>query len=68
VGHLGRGAPEEALADEVGPLGIKVLVEPGAFRTRLFAATSQSGQIADYSAAVGRTRQMVQASDGQQPG
>jgi NAD(P)-dependent dehydrogenase (short-subunit alcohol dehydrogenase family) len=59
----------EALADEVGPLGIKVLiVEPGAFRTRFFAATSQSGQIADYSATVGRTRQMVQASDGQQPG
>jgi NAD(P)-dependent dehydrogenase (short-subunit alcohol dehydrogenase family) len=59
----------EALADEVRPLGIKVLiVEPGAFRTRFFAATSESEQIADYSATVGRTRQMVQASDGRQPG
>ena len=59
----------EALADEVRPLGIKVLiVEPGAFRTRFFATASESGQIADYSATVGRTRQMVEANDGQQPG
>ncbi|HEX6449196.1 MAG TPA: oxidoreductase [Trebonia sp.] len=59
----------EALADEVRPLGIKVLiVEPGAFRTGLFGSTTDSGQIADYSATVGPTRQMIQASDGQQPG
>jgi NAD(P)-dependent dehydrogenase (short-subunit alcohol dehydrogenase family) len=59
----------EALADEVRPLGIKVLiVEPGAFRTGFFAAASESGQIADYSATVGRTRRMVQDSDGLQPG
>jgi NAD(P)-dependent dehydrogenase (short-subunit alcohol dehydrogenase family) len=59
----------EALADEVRPLGIKVLiVEPGAFRTGFFAAASESGQIADYSATVGRTRRMVQGSDGLQPG
>ncbi|MGH3210117.1 MAG: oxidoreductase [Trebonia sp.] len=59
----------EALADEVRPLGIKVLiVEPGAFRTGLFGATTGSEQIADYSATVGPTRQMIQASDGRQPG
>jgi NAD(P)-dependent dehydrogenase (short-subunit alcohol dehydrogenase family) len=59
----------EALADEVRPFGIKVLiVEPGAFRTGFFAATSESERIAGYSATVGLTRQMIQASDGQQPG
>jgi NAD(P)-dependent dehydrogenase (short-subunit alcohol dehydrogenase family) len=59
----------EALADEVRPLGIKVLiVEPGAFRTGLFGATTDSGQIADYSATVGPTRRMIRDSDGQQPG
>lgn len=59
----------EALADEVRPLGIKVLiVEPGAFRTGLFGSTTDSEQIADYSATVGPTRQMVEASDGRQPG
>ena len=59
----------EALADEVRPLGIKVLiVEPGAFRTGLFGATTDSEQIADYSATVGPTRRMIRASDGQQPG
>jgi NAD(P)-dependent dehydrogenase (short-subunit alcohol dehydrogenase family) len=59
----------EALADEVRPLGIKVLiVEPGAFRTGLFGSTTGSGQIADYSATVGPTRQIIQVSDGRQPG
>jgi NAD(P)-dependent dehydrogenase (short-subunit alcohol dehydrogenase family) len=59
----------EALADEVRPLGIKVLiVEPGAFRTGLFGSTTGSEQIADYSATVGPTRQMIQVSDGRQPG
>lgn len=59
----------EALADEVGPLGIKVLiVEPGAFRTGFFGAASASEQIADYAATVGQTRQMVRSSDGKQPG
>ncbi|HEX3515494.1 MAG TPA: oxidoreductase [Trebonia sp.] len=59
----------EALADEVRPLGIKVLiVEPGAFRTGLFGSTTDSEQIADYSATVGPTRQMIEASDGRQPG
>ena len=59
----------EALADEVRPLGIKVLiVEPGAFRTSLLANISVSRQIADYVPAVGPTRHMVERSDGAQPG
>jgi NAD(P)-dependent dehydrogenase (short-subunit alcohol dehydrogenase family) len=59
----------EALADEVRPLGIKVLiVEPGAFRTGLFGSTTDSEQIGDYSATVGTTREMIQVSDGRQPG
>jgi NAD(P)-dependent dehydrogenase (short-subunit alcohol dehydrogenase family) len=59
----------EALADEVGPLGIKVLiVEPGAFRTALFGNLSSSEPIADYTATVGLTREMVRTGDGKQPG
>jgi len=59
----------EALADEVGPLGIKVLiVEPGAFRTGLFGNHSVSTPIPDYAATAGRTRQMIEASAGAQPG
>jgi NAD(P)-dependent dehydrogenase (short-subunit alcohol dehydrogenase family) len=59
----------EALADEVRPLGIKVLiVEPGAFRTGLFGNTSASGQIADYADTVGTTRAMIDSSNGAQPG
>ncbi|RKN45827.1 oxidoreductase [Streptomyces hoynatensis] len=59
----------EALAQEVAPLGIKVLVvEPGAFRTGLFGGTRASAEIADYAATVGPTRRMVEAGDGDQPG
>ena len=59
----------EALADEVRPLGIKVLiVEPGAFRTALFSNTSASAQIADYTATVGPTRHMIETGNGAQPG
>ncbi|SBW22498.1 short-chain alcohol dehydrogenase/reductase [Candidatus Protofrankia californiensis] len=59
----------EALADEVRPLGIKVLiVEPGAFRTNLFANISVSEEIADYTDTVGPTRQMTETGDGAQPG
>jgi NAD(P)-dependent dehydrogenase (short-subunit alcohol dehydrogenase family) len=59
----------EALADEVKPLGIKVLiVEPGAFRTTLFGSPSASEELADYDATVGNTRRTVAASDGKQPG
>ncbi|MFG2501027.1 oxidoreductase [Streptomyces sp. NPDC048441] len=60
----------EALAQEVGPLGIKVLVvEPGAFRTSLFGNTSAgSVEIPDYAETAGVTRTMVAGGDGDQPG
>jgi NAD(P)-dependent dehydrogenase (short-subunit alcohol dehydrogenase family) len=59
----------EALADEVRPLGIKVLiVEPGAFRTGLFGHHSASTPIADYAGTVGQTRHMIEAGAGNQPG
>ena len=65
-------APEgmsEALADEVRPLGIKVLIaEPGAFRTALFANITASPVIDDYAATVGPTRHMTETGDGSQPG
>ena len=48
----------EALADEVGPLGIKVLiVEPGAFRTSLMGnASRQRRPVPGYEDKVGVTR------------
>ncbi|MEU5001601.1 oxidoreductase [Streptomyces sp. NPDC021622] len=60
----------EALAQEVGPLGIKVLiVEPGAFRTSLFGNTSAGAvEIPDYAETAGATRKMVAGGDGDQPG
>jgi NAD(P)-dependent dehydrogenase (short-subunit alcohol dehydrogenase family) len=59
----------EALADEVRPLGIKVLVvEPGAFRTGLFTNGGESAEIEAYSSSVGETRQLVARGDGSQPG
>ncbi|UVS77757.1 SDR family NAD(P)-dependent oxidoreductase [Actinokineospora sp. UTMC 2448] len=59
----------EALADEVRPLGVKVLiVEPGAFRTGLFGNRSASPEIADYADTAGATRRMVSTADGAQPG
>jgi NAD(P)-dependent dehydrogenase (short-subunit alcohol dehydrogenase family) len=59
----------EALADEVRPLGIRVLiVEPGAFRTSLFGNNSVSVPIADYAPTVGPTREMAGTADGTQPG
>jgi len=59
----------EALADEVGPLGIKMLiVEPGAFRTGLFGSYSASDPMPEYADTVGKTRQMISDSAGTQPG
>ena len=59
----------EALADEMRPFGVKVLiVEPGAFRTRLFGNVSASAEIAGYEDTVGPTRTMVETGDGAQPG
>ncbi|WP_042382964.1 oxidoreductase [Streptacidiphilus melanogenes] len=59
----------EALAAEVGPLGIKVLVvEPGAFRTGLLGNASMSAELDDYRATAGATRAMVDGGSGTQPG
>ncbi|MCQ4214183.1 oxidoreductase [Streptomyces longispororuber] len=61
----------EGLADEVTPFGIKVLiVEPGAFRTNLFAkdAAYFSDEHPAYAEKVGVTRQMVRGAGGEQPG
>jgi len=60
----------EALAAEVAPHGIKVLiVEPGAFRTRFSSgALVQSREMPEYVDTVGRTRTMITGIDGQQPG
>ncbi|MFI8824443.1 oxidoreductase [Streptomyces sp. NPDC053431] len=60
----------EALAAEVNPLGIHVLiVEPGAFRTGLFGNHSLSEDgIADYADTVGATRAFVETGGGTQAG
>ena len=59
----------EALAEEVRPFGIKVLVvEPGAFRTGLFTNGTDSADIGAYASTVGATRRMVAEGDGSQPG
>ncbi|CCK27695.1 short-chain oxidoreductase [Streptomyces davaonensis JCM 4913] len=60
----------EGLADEVAEFGIKVLiVEPGAFRTSLFAPdrAGVSGDSGLYPK-VSRTRGFVEGGDGSQPG
>ena len=60
----------EALAAEVGPLGIRVLVvEPGAFRTSFSGGgLHESEPIAAYEDTVGPTRRMIKGIDGTQPG
>ncbi|MBQ1124815.1 oxidoreductase [Streptomyces sp. B15] len=59
----------EALADEVAPYGIKVLiVEPGSFRTGLFSAGTASEETGPYADTVGATRRMIESSNGLQPG
>jgi NAD(P)-dependent dehydrogenase (short-subunit alcohol dehydrogenase family) len=68
-----KGALEqasEALAAEVGPLGINVLiVEPGAFRTRFAGpALHLSASIPDYEATAGLTRTTLSTSHDTQPG
>src|ERR671919_335287 len=63
-------AMSEALAVEVGPLGIQVLiVEPGAFRTGLLGARMHaSREIPAYAETAGMTRAGAAAMDGKQPG
>ncbi len=60
----------EALAPEVAPFGIKVLiVEPGAFRTGFSGgALAQSREMPEYAGTVGPTREMITGIDGTQPG
>ncbi|WP_030433022.1 oxidoreductase [Allokutzneria albata] len=59
-----------ALAAEVAPLGIDVLiVEPGAFRTSFSGAgLVESAELPDYRDTVGPTRTMIKSIDGTQPG
>jgi NAD(P)-dependent dehydrogenase (short-subunit alcohol dehydrogenase family) len=60
----------EALADEVAPFGIRVLVvEPGAFRTEFGGRRMhRSGVIDAYRVSTGATRAAVDDMDGTQPG
>ena len=60
----------EALAAEVAPMGIKVLiVEPGAFRTGFSGGgLVESQALPEYQATVGATREMIKGIDGTQPG
>lgn len=60
----------EALAAEVAPFGVRVLiVEPGAFRTEFGGARMQrSREIEVYRTSTGGTRAAVDSMDGTQPG
>lgn len=61
----------EALAEEVAPLGIRViLVEPGPFRTEFLgrSITVAKRQIEAYSATGGGARIYREGNDGRQPG
>jgi NAD(P)-dependent dehydrogenase (short-subunit alcohol dehydrogenase family) len=59
----------EALADEARPFGVRVLIiEPGAFRTGLFASASESAPSETYAGSVGQTRAMIDSGNGIQPG
>jgi NAD(P)-dependent dehydrogenase (short-subunit alcohol dehydrogenase family) len=60
----------EALAAEVAPFGIQVLiVEPGAFRTEFGGQRMhRSAMIDEYAVSTGPTRAAVDSMDGSQPG
>jgi NAD(P)-dependent dehydrogenase (short-subunit alcohol dehydrogenase family) len=60
----------EALAKEVAPFGIKVvLIEPGPFRTDFRNRSMRSAKPMDvYADTVGRFRKMLSDTDGKQPG
>lgn len=59
-----------ALAQEVAPLGIKVLIaQPGAMRTNFAGASiGESARISDYERTVGELRAHVEEVTGRQPG
>jgi NAD(P)-dependent dehydrogenase (short-subunit alcohol dehydrogenase family) len=63
-------AVSESLAAEVAPFGVRVLiVEPGAFRTRLFGAAFRALPAMDiYTPTVGPVRAYAASSDGSQGG
>lgn len=63
-------AVSESLAAEVAPLGLRVLiVEPGAFRTRLFGSAFRTmPAMPEYEDTVGPTRKYAATSDGAQGG
>jgi NAD(P)-dependent dehydrogenase (short-subunit alcohol dehydrogenase family) len=63
-------AVSECLAAEVVPFGVRVLiVEPGAFRTRLFGSAFRSlPALPAYEATVGPTRRYAEHNDGAQGG
>jgi NAD(P)-dependent dehydrogenase (short-subunit alcohol dehydrogenase family) len=63
-------AISESLAAEVAPFGVRVLiVEPGAFRTRLFGSAFRAMPAMDaYASTVGPTRALAAQSAGSQPG
>ncbi|MGA8939234.1 MAG: oxidoreductase [Acidobacteriaceae bacterium] len=61
----------EALAQEVAPLGIAVMiVEPGPFRTKFLgrAGGETARRIADYDKTAGKMRAYFTEQDGKQPG
>ncbi|GAA3383904.1 oxidoreductase [Cryptosporangium minutisporangium] len=60
----------EALAGEVAPHGVRVLiVEPGAFRTGFSGGALHESAISPaYAATAGATRNMIKGIDGTQPG
>jgi NADP-dependent 3-hydroxy acid dehydrogenase YdfG len=63
-------AMSEAMASELAPLGIKVLlVEPGAFRTQIgFKATMSQQTIADYNAIRSLAQALFTSGAGTEPG